>query len=222
MERFPIAVRVAIGGLLVIAVLGNSAFGANSSSTTIITTYNTSTNTVERRMALNSLRDFIPQNGEESPLWIRDLLGRALTDESPVVVAAAVYQIGTFQLSALSTRLIALYTEVEKSYSSAYARRIQYSIIPALGKLGGKEASVFLSGLLAKDMGTSMGEYLLWAIKELGDNSLVGVVKEYKVKMEGMVSFAKGKNYDPLIYSRKLMYVNLALDVEKLLSKGGK
>ncbi len=218
MAHVSIAKRVVVGGLLISALLVSAALAGN----TITASYD-SPNSVARRMYINSLDDKVARRGAETPQWVSDILIKALGDKSPVVVSATVHQIGTFQLSALSTRLIALYSEVGKIYSSAYARRIQYSIIPALGKLGGKEASVFLSGLLAEDMGTSMGEYLLSAIKELGDNSLVGVVKDYKVKMEKMVSFAKGKSYDPLIYSRKLLYIDLALIVEKsLVSKGGK
>ena len=68
-----------------------------------------------------------------------------------------------------------------------------------------------------------MGQFLLLAIKDLNDLSLVDNVKQYKKKMEELVKFAKAKNYDPLMYSRKLMYVDLALDVEKsLVSRGGK
>ena len=68
-----------------------------------------------------------------------------------------------------------------------------------------------------------MGGFLLLAIKDLNDVSLLEHVKQYKVKMEGLVKYAKAKKYDPLIYSRKLMYIDLTLDVEKsLTAKGGK
>ncbi len=218
MARMPHARRALVGGLLMSVLLVYSALAGNTNTTSY-----DSPNSVERRMFINSLNDEVPQRGAETPQWTQDVLVKALEDKSPVVVNAAVYQIGTFHLSALSTRLVALYTEVEKKYSSAYARRIQYSIIPALGKLGGNEVSTFLGGLLVEDMGTPRGELILTAIKELGDRALLGVVKEYKVKMEGMVSFARAKNYDPLIYSRKLQYIDLALGVEKVfLSKGGK
>ena len=194
-----------------------------TNGTSIVNIYNTSDNSVERRMALNALSDVVVQRGSETPQWVSDLLIKALDDKSPVVVNAAVYQIGNFGLANMTQKLISLYSEVEKKFSSAYAKRIQYSIVPALGKTGGTEATAFLSGLLARDNGTLMGGFLLAAIKDLNDNALADNVKEYKVKMEGLVKFAKAKNYDPLIYSRKLMYIDLALDVEKsLASKGGK
>lgn len=189
----------------------------------IVKVYTTSDNSVERRMALNALSDVVVQRGTATPQWVSDLLVKAIDDKSPVVVDAAVYQIGNFGLAGMTEKLISLYSEVEKKFSSAYANRIQYSIVPALGRTGGKEASAFLPQLLAQDKGTVMGQFLLLAIKDLNEFSLVDNVKQYKVKMEGLVKFAKAKKYDPLIYSRKLMYIDLALDVEKsLVSKGGK
>jgi hypothetical protein len=213
------AKRVVVLGLLMSMLLVYAALAGNTSTASY-----DSPNSVTRRMYINSLDDQVTMRGAQTPQWVSDILVKALDDKSPVVVDAAVYQIGVFEISNLSTRLIALYNEVEKVYASAYARRIQYSIIPALGKLGGRDASAFLSNLLADDMGTPMGEFLLSAIKELGNSSLIGAVKQYKVKMENMVAFAKGKNYDPLIYSRKLLYIDRALDVEKYLAalKGGK
>ena len=225
MVKFPIVFRcISVILLFLFSALNTPAEAADiTNGASIVNIYNTSDNSVERRMALNELSDVVVQRGSETPQWVNNLLIKALDDKSPVVVNAAVYQIGNFGLTNITGKLITLYSEVERNFSSAYANRIQYSIVPALGKTGGKEASAFLSNLLARDNGTVMGQFLLLAIKDLNDLSLVDNVKQYKKKMEELVKFAKAKNYDPLMYSRKLMYVDLALDVEKsLVSRGGK
>ncbi|GAG00278.1 unnamed protein product, partial [marine sediment metagenome] len=218
---------IPINLLFILLLLGIAANASETASekaagASIVNVYNTSENSVERRTALRSLNDVVSR-GEKTPQWVRGLLESALDDKSPVVVDVAVYQIGNFGLAGFSSKLITLYSDVKKKYSSAYARRVRYSIVSALGKTGGKSASLFLSNLLAEDNGTAMGQFLLLAIKDLNDPTLLKGVKQYQTKMEGLVKFAKAKNYDPLIYSRKLMYVNLALDVEKsLVLRGGK
>ena len=225
MVKFPIVFRcISVILLFLFSALNTPAEAADiTNGASIVNIYNTSDNSVERRTALNALSDVVAQRGLETPQWVNNLLIKALDDKSPVVVNAAVYQIGNFGLTNITGKLITLYSEVERNFSSAYANRIQYSIVPALGKTGGKEASAFLSNLLTGDNGTVMGQLLLLAIKDLNDLSLVDNVKQYKKKMEELVKFAKAKNYDPLMYSRKLMYVDLALDVEKsLVSRGGK
>ncbi len=203
-----------------------TAVGANQKMATVascISVYEESDNSVTRRQALNTLEDVVTRRGINTPKVVRDLLVNALNDKSPVVVSVAVYQIGNFGIPGLDTKLINLYDEVEKKYSASYARRIQYAIVPALGKTGGAEASVFLSRLLAEDNGTAMGEFLLLAINELHEPALIDVVSQYKVKMQGMVQYAKSQNVDPLIYSRRERYANLAAGIEKALgSKGGK
>lgn len=211
--------------LLIFSALNITVTAAESTDgASIIKRYNTSDNSVNRRELLISLDNFLPQNGEMAPQWVSELLGNALDDKSPVVVAVAVFQIGQFKLSEYNINLIILYKEAEKKYGyCGYAKRVQYAIIPALGKIGNQETKAFISNLLENDNGSQMGEFLLKAIKDLNDQAFLDDLATYVAKMENLIKIAKGKGLDPLIYSRKLMYIDLALDVEKsLLSKGGK
>lgn len=195
-----------------------------SDGASIIKSYNTSDNSVNRRELLISLDNFLPQNGEMAPQWVSELLGNALNDKSPVVVTEAVYQIGQFELSEYNSNLITLYNETEKKYGyCGYTERVQYAIIPALGKIGNTEAKTFISDLLKNDNGSQMGEFLLKSIKDLNDQAFLDDINKYVAKMKDMIKITKEKGLDPIIYSRYLCYVQLAAEVEKsLLSKGGK
>ncbi len=209
--------------LFCIAVNAVGASQEMADAASCIRVYKASDNSVTRRQALNALDEVVTRRGMDTPKVVKDILLSALNDKSPVVVATAVDQVGKFELHDLSERLINLYNNADKMFQSAYADRVKFSIVPALGKSGGNGVASFLSDLLAEDNGSVMGEYILLAMKELHDISLVDDVKKYKTKMEGLVRFAKAKNHDPLMYSRKLMYIDLALDVENsLVSKGGK
>ncbi len=210
---------------LVLAVMWISAYSAETSCNTAASILNAykSENGVTRRTALRSLEDVVSVDDNAAVTgWVSDLLATALQDESPVVVSVAVEMVGKFKVTGLNKNLITLYQDIGTKFSSAYADRVRYAIIPALGKLGGDGAADLLKKLLAEDNGSVMGESLLSAIVELNDASLVSDIRLYKTKMQKMVTFATAKNYDPLIYSRMQRYTAYALEVENLLLKGGK
>lgn len=230
MIKFKVVSSLVPINLLFIFLLLFSAFNSAVTAAEItdvallVKAYSTSENSVTRRELLISLDNFLPQNGEKAPQWISDLLGNALYDKSPVVVAEAAHQIGQFKLSEYNSNLIKLYNEAEMKYGyCGYAERVQYAIIPALGKIGNKEAKAFISNLLKNDNGSQMGNFLLKAIKDLNDRALLGDLAKYVVKMDNLIKITREKGLDPLIYSRYVCYVQLAAEVEKsLLSKGGK
>lgn len=194
-----------------------------SENATIITIFNTSDNSVKKCEVLFSLKKFIPKNGENTPLWISELLGNALNDKSPVVVADAVYQIGEFRFTKYNSSLIALFKNAEiKHRTSGYTERVQCAIITTLGKIGNSEAKTFLSELLRNDKGTYIGQFILGAIENLNDPVFINGVKQYKAKMEMYVANAKKQGCDPFLYSVKLAYIKFAEEIEKSLHKGRK
>ncbi len=205
--------------------LWTSSYGAdaNSSAASSVCNAYKSSNALERRIALNSLSEIVPRNGNSVVAeWVSDLLSSALDDKSPVVVSVAVNKIGEFKVTTLSSKMITLFHDADKKYSSAYADRVRFSIIPALGKTGGAGVADLLRNLLAQDNGTVMGEYILLAIRDLNDASLKDAVVQYKTKMQEMVAMGKANNYNPLIYSQMVLYTKYALQVEQSLVKGGK
>jgi HEAT repeat protein len=179
---------------------------------------------VEKRELLTSLKNYIPAAGEKAPQWVVDLLGTALQDKSPVVVAEAAFQVGQFNAVELNTNLLTLYKESVKRFgASGYESRVQYSVIPALGKIGNNEAKILIADLLKNDNGSAMGDFLLEAIRNSNDPAFLNDLKLYKHKMANMVEAAKRKGDDPIFYSRKLAYIQVAAEVERsLLRKGGK
>ena len=189
----------------------------------IVKKFNSSQNSVEKRELLESLENFTLEAGEKAPQWVVDLLSDALRDRSPVVVAEAAFQVGQFNVVELNTNLLSLYKEsVTKFGASGYERRVQYSIIPSLGKVGNNEAKVLISDLLRKDNGTAIGNYLLEAIRNSNDPVFLNDLKLYKHKMANYVDLARGRGDDPILYSRKLAYLEFAAEIEKALTKGGK
>lgn len=211
--------------LLLISALSTSATAAEpAEGTAIVKTFNTSQNSVEKRELLASLKNYTPAAGEKAPQWVADLLGTALQDKSPVVVAEAAYQVGQFNIVELNTELLTLYKESVKRFgASGYERRVQYSLIPSLGKIGNSEAKALITDLLNNDKGSAMGEYLMQAIKNSNDPAFLKDLKLYKQKMASLVEVAKKEGADPIFYSRKLAYIQIAEEVEKsLLKKGGR
>jgi hypothetical protein len=197
--------------------------GADDASS-VAKAFNTSSNSVEKKALLVSLKQYTPVAGEKAPLWVVDLLGTALQDKSPVVVAEAAYQVGQFNAVELGSELLTLYKEAVKRFgASGYERRVMYSLIPSLGKVGNSEAKVLIADLLKNNNGSAMGEFLMQAIKNSKDPAFLNDLKLYKHKMAGMVEAAKREGADPILYSRKLAYIQVAAEVERsLLRKGGK
>ncbi|MBN2037372.1 MAG: HEAT repeat domain-containing protein [Chitinispirillaceae bacterium] len=190
----------------------------------LLETFSASTNSVERRTILSSLNDITLQYGEKAPQWVSDLLGIAIKDKSPVVVAVAAKQIGQFNLLEHNAEMVALYTNADKLFgASGYTHRIQYAAITSLGKLGSKEAKALVSELLKNDNGSAMGEYLLTAVKDFNDPAFINNLRTYKQKMDSYVKAAKANGDNPILYSRKLGYSECAAEIEKTLAaKGGK
>ena len=186
--------------------------------------FNTSENSVEKRELLVSLKNLMPEAGEKAPQWVVDLLRTALQDKSPVVVAEAAYQVGQFNAVGLNADLLTLYKESVKRFgASGYERRVQYSVIPSLGKIGNSEAKALIADLLTNDKGSAMGEYLMQAMKNSNDPAFLKDLKLYRQKMANLVEVAKREGADPIFYSRKLAYIQIAEEVEKaLLKKGGR
>jgi hypothetical protein len=120
-----------------------------------------------------------------------------------------------------SPELIAMYNNAEKRFLG-YSIRVHYAIISTLGKIGGAGSKGFIAQLLRTDNGSDYGEFILMAIKDLNTKELVSDVAAYAVKMKKIVEKAKAKNLDPLLYSRKLWYIQVASEVQDaLLLKGG-
>ena len=190
----------------------------------LLKTFSTTDNSVDRRMIVKSLNDITLQEGEKAPQWVSDLLGVAIRDKSPVVVAVAARQIGRFKLLEYNADLVALFGNADKAFgASGYTRRVQYAVVTALGKLGSKEAKTLVSGLLKNDNGSAMGEFLLTAIKDFNDPAFVKELQAYKQRMDSFVKAAKAKGDDPILYSRKLGYSEFAAEIEKaLVAKGEK
>ena len=211
--------------LIIFSALSSPATAAEpAEGAAIVKTFNSSQNSVEKRELLASLKNYTPTAGEKAPQWVADLLGTALQDKSPVVVAEAAYQVGQFNLVELHTELLTLYKESVKRFgASGYERRVQYSLIPSLGKVGNSEAKALIADLLTNDNGSAMGEYLMQAMKNSNDPAFLNDVKLYKQKMASLVEVAKREGADPILYSRKLAYIQIAAEVEKsLLKKGGR
>ncbi len=180
-------------------------------------------NSIEKRSALKSLKGVAIPEGQTSPKWISDLLGNALNDESPSVVAEASRQIGHFTVVEHSNSLVNLFKDSHARFgSSGYTQKVQYAVVTALGKLGTNKAKELVVSELQKDEGSVMGEYLLLAIQEFGDLSLINEVKVYRSKMDEYIKDAKAKELDPILYSRNITYSNLTRTIEEELSKGGK
>ncbi len=212
-------------GLVIFSGLQNNTYGNSpNSKTSIIQTYSSSENSVERRLTLLSLNDYDLVKNSNDLTWINELLGNALSDKSPVVVSEAVRQIGRFQLDDYGLTLINLFNSAESLYgASGYNRRVQYEIILTLGFLPSLEVKTFIEDLLAKDEGTAMGQFLLTSIENLADPLFLNVVKNYKHKMHAALMKAKNQGDDPILYSRKKGYVEYALEIEQMLiAKGGK
>ena len=210
--------------LLLFSALNTPATAAGpAEAASIVKIFSTSENSVEKRELLVSLKNFVPEAGEKAPQWVVDLLGNALKDKSPVVVAEAALQIGKFNVLEYNAALITLFKEAGNKFgASGYDRRVQYSIIPALGKIGNKEAKGLISNLLEKDNASAMGYFLLEAIRNSNDPAFLYDLKLYKNKMLNFVDIAKKRGDDPLLYSRKLAYIELVTEIDKALSKGGK
>ena len=218
-------IRLISGNLFCIALIITALYSpvtkaSESSEATIITnTFSSYNNSVKKCELLFSLRKYLPQK----PLWIKELLGKALTDKSPVVAAEAVYQIGEFRFTEYNSDLIKLYNDAEKRFSSlSYAERVRCAIIQALGKIGNSEAKVFISGLLKNDRGSYIGQFLLSAIESLNDPVFVNDVKLYKIKMEKYVKSAEDSGLDPFLYSVQISYIKRTVEIEKFLLKGKK
>ena len=107
MVKFPIVFRcISVILLFLFSALNTPAEAADiTNGASIVNIYNTSDNSVERRTALNALSDVVVQRGLETPQWVNNLLIKALDDKSPVVVNAAVYQIGNFGLTNITGKL---------------------------------------------------------------------------------------------------------------------
>ena len=211
--------------LLLFALLTTSAAAEEPfDGASLLKTFNTSDNSVERRTILSSLNDITLQEGEKAPQWIIDLLGAAIKDKSPVVVAAAARQVGRFKLLEYNAEMVALYNSADKLFgASGYTHRVQYAVVTALGTLGSKEAKALVSSLLKNDNGSAMGAFLLEAIKDFDDPAFVKELQAYKQKMDSFVKAAKAKGDDPILYSRKLGYSEFAAEIEKaLIARGGK
>ncbi len=210
--------------LLFIFILTFSLSAKPNNYSSIVNVFKSSINSVERRELLVSLKDFTLENGEEAPGWMVELLGDALNDKNPVVVAEAAYQIGQFKVKEYNSNLIQLFKDADSKYlHCGYAERIKFSIIPSLGKIGNQEAKQFISELLRNDNGSYMGQFLLEAVKNLNDPMFINDLKLYKYKMQNLIKISKEKKHDPIIYSRKLMYLEFSAEIEKVLRmKGGK
>ena len=226
MVKFPIVFRCISVILLFLFSALNAPVTAKepADGASLLNTFNTSNNSVERRMILKSLNDVTLQEGDKAPRWISDMLGTAMKDKSPVVVAEAAKQIGRFQLMEYNADLITLFSEADSKFgASGYTHRVQYSVISALGKIGSKEAKTLVTEMLKNDNGSAMGDYLLTAIKNFNDPALIAELKAYKARMDSLVKAAKAKGDDPILYSRKLRYSEFAAEIEKaLLARGGK
>ncbi len=204
-----------------ITVSANELQGATS----LLHSFNNSNNSVERREIITSLKIYLPEIGEETPEWVEELLGTALNDKHPVVVAAAAYQIGQFNLAAFNDDLIQLYKDADSKFSaSGYHEKVKSAIIPTLGIIGNAEAKVLISKLLKEDKGyTCMGDYILEAIKNSSDPAFVQDLKLYAHKMSAFVEEAVKEGTDPMHYSSQLRYMELAFEIKRdLLLKGGK
>ena len=218
-------IRLISGNLVCIALIITALYSpitkaSESSEATIITnTFSSYGNSVKKCELLFSLKNYLPQK----PLWIKELLGKALTDKSPVVAAEAVYQIGEFRFTEYNSDLIKLYNDAEKRFSSlSYAERVRCAIIKALGNIGNSEAKVFISVLLKNDKGSYTGQFLLSAIESLNDPVFVNDVKLYKTKMEKYVRRAEDSGLDPFLYSVQVSYIKRTIEIEKSLLRGTK
>ncbi len=193
----------------------------HSAGRIIATAFNATDNTIKKCELLFSLKKLIPETDRQTPVWIGELLGSALNDKSPVVVADAVYLIGEFNLAEYTPNLIALYNELRIKFgTSGYSERVQCAIITALGKNGTIEAKTFLSRLLQSDKGSFRGEYILSAIEQIDDPVFVKDVIDYKTRMETFVANAKRQGCNPFLYSVKSAYIKRAGDVGTSLLKG--
>ena len=208
------------GTIFFITALTNTTVASESSESANITnTFINSDNSVKKTEILFSLKKYLLQK----PSWIKELLGRAIDEKSPVVVAEAVYQIGEFGFIEFNAALIKLYNDADKRFGSiSYAERVRCAVIPALGKIGNNEAKVFIAKLLNNDMGSFMGPFLLMAIQNLNDPVFVKDVKLYRARMEKLKKDAEAAGIDPFLYSDKASYIKLAAEVETSLLKGGK
>lgn len=206
--------------VFLIAAVNTPATASESSEPAkIISTFSASDNSVKKTELLFSLKKYLSQK----PLWIKELLAKALNDKSPVVVAEAVYQIGEFEFIEFNTELIKLFNDAEKRFGSlCYAERVRCAVIPALGKIGNNKAKAFIAGLLKNDKGSFMGQFMLSAMKSLNDPVFVKDVRLYRAKMEKYVKDAAASGLDPFLYSDKASYIKLAEEVETSLLKGGK
>ena len=219
------SVRKIISYIPLIIFIFSFFISANPNDAASITNaFKTSNNSVDRRELLTSLRNYAPEEGEKTPAWIIDLLGEALKDNNPVVVAEAVFQVGEFKVTEYNDELVQLYKDAESKYQHCgYAERVRFSIIPALGKIGNSETKAFVADLLRYDNGSYMGQFLLEAVKSFNDPSFINDLKIYKYKMQSFIQSSKDKGHNPIIYSRKLFYLEFASAIEKDLQlMGGK
>jgi len=184
----------------------------------MIGAFSASNNSVKKTEHLYALRAYLPAK----EAWIRQLLEMAIDDRSPVVVAEAVCQIGEFGFTESDTVLIQLYTDAQKRFGSiAYTERVRCAIITALGKIGGANATAFVAGLLKQDKGSFAGRFMLTAIGEINDESLVEDVRSYRIMLEEYVKNAEKAGIDPFLYSDKIDCIGLASEIEATLLKGG-
>lgn len=210
--------------LFIFTLVLNSLAADPAQGSALLAKFNSSSNSVEKRELLASLKAYIPQNGQQASEWIVTLIGNGLKDENPVVVAEAAAQAGQFRLTQYVPGLIQLYNDAESKYAACgYVERVRYAIIPALGRTGTSDAKQLIVNQLKNDNGSDMGELLLIAVSDLNDPLLIKELTVYKAKMQALIQTLKQKGYDPLIYSLPQYYIELATEIEQnLLAKGGK
>ncbi len=184
--------------------------------------FTTTDNSVKKCELLFSLKKHLPKNDEKIPSWITELLNSALNDKNPVVVAEAIYQIGEFRCTAFGQRLLTVYRDAGSKFRACgYTERVRNSIIPALGKIGGKEAKTFIAELLKKETGSYISRFLLTAIKDLNDTAFIDDLQQYKARLEKYVVRAKEKGHDPLFYSEQQSYISSATEIVRSLGMEG-
>lgn len=206
------AIAAALAGIMLFLPFG--ADGTECAKPAEIKSMFHSDNSLQRKEAIH-------QAAICGELWVAQMLETALDDKSPVVVEAAVQEIGNLRLISLAPRLITLYTQSDSRFAG-YAERVKFALIPSLGKLGGETVTGFLKRELEHDNGTELGEAILSAVRLSGDAALIDDVRDYAYKMDQYIANAQAKNLDPIVYSLKLHNSSLAHEIENvLMQKGG-
>jgi HEAT repeat protein len=145
-----------------------------------------------------------------------EFLNQGLADQSVSVVKEAIRQIGNLRMEIYSGALADLFHSANRKYPGNQ-KEIQMEVIAALGKIGGGDARMIFSEVLAQGVANSMTARTLRVIGETGDSSLIDAVKNYATSIEASLQSIPNTPENRPRYGKYQEALALARSVETTL-----